>query len=130
MLLPGARCRCAARLARPSVGLAGLMFALALAGCGAVDTFRSLSGVNKNDPDPETAPFTQNLAAGEQMPYPNLASVPPPPTSATSTAERQKLTQTLVADRTETQSSGAPPPGLAPAAAPGQPEKWITSEER
>jgi hypothetical protein len=121
MLLRGARCRCAARLARPCVGLAGMMLALALAGCGAVDTFRSLSGVNKNDPDPETAPFTQNLAAGEQMPYPNLASVPPPPTSATSTAERQKLTQTLVAERTETQSSGAPPPGLMPAAAPGQP---------
>jgi Meckel syndrome type 1 protein len=47
--------------------------------------------------------------------------VPPPPISATSTAERQKLTQTLVAERTDTQSNVAAPPGpLAPAAS-GQP---------
>ena len=118
MLLRGARYRCAVRLARPSAGLATLVLMMALAGCGAVETWRSLSGVNKNDPDPETAPFSQNLAAGEAMPYPNLASVPPPPTSATSTAERQKLTQTLVTERTETQSSGAAPPGPAPSAKP------------
>ena len=59
-------------------------------------SWRSLSGVDKNDPDPETAPFSQNLAAGEAMPYPNLASVPPPPTSATSTAERHKLNRKAV----------------------------------
>src|SRR5438034_3038066 len=88
---------------------------ITLGGCGAVETWRSVSGVNKNDPDPETAPFTQNLAAGEAIPYPNLATVPPPPTSATSTAERQKLTQTLIAERTETQSDVAVlPAGAAP----------------
>lgn len=127
MLLHGARYRCAVRLARPSAGLAGLILALALAGCGAVETYRSVSGVNKNDPDPETAPFTQNLAAGEELPYPNLASVPPPPTSATSTAERQKLTQTLVAERTDTQSNGAAPPGPAAPAAAGQPAAGSSS---
>ncbi len=122
MLLRGARYRCAVRLARPSTGLAGLILALVVTGCGAVETWRSVSGVNKNDPDPETAPFTQNLAAGEELPYPNLASVPQPPTSATSTAERQKLTQTLVAERTETQSNvAAPPAGPASPAAAGQP---------
>src|ERR1700730_10496763 len=121
MLLRGAPYRCAVRLARPSAGLAGLILALALAGWGAVEPYRSLSGVNENDPDPETAPFTQNLAAGEEMPYPNLASVPPPPISATSKAERQKLTQTLVAERTDTQSNVAAPPGPAAPTAAGQP---------
>ena len=115
MLLRGARYRCAVRLARPTVAIVGLIAALGLAGCGAVETYRSVSGVNKNDPDPETAPFTQNLAAGEVMPYPNLATVPPAPTSATSTAERQKLQQTLVAERTQTQSDVAVlPAGAAP----------------
>src|SRR5438105_3924363 len=127
MLLRGARYRCAARLARPSAGVAGLILALALTGCGAVEAWRSVNGVNKNDPDPETTPFTRNLAAGEELPYPNLATVPPPPTTATSTAERQKLTQTLVAERTETQSSGAAPPGLAPPTAPSRPGSRASS---
>src|SRR6266545_485573 len=104
MLLPGARYRRTVRLARPSVGLVGLISVLVLAGCGAVETYRSVSGINKNDPDPETAPFTPNLATG-----------PPAPTSATSTAERQKLTQTLIAERTETQSDVAVlPAGVVP----------------
>jgi hypothetical protein len=81
-------------------------------------------GVARNDPDPATAPFTQNLAAGEVMAYPNLATVPPPPTRATTAAERQKLTQTLIAERTETQSDalkGLPAaPSPAVAAPPGK----------
>ena len=76
----------------------GIGLPLTLGGC-VVETYRSAAGVNKNDPDPQTAPFTGNLAVGEAAPYPNLASVPPPPTRATSTAERQNLTQSLVADR-------------------------------
>src|SRR2546428_2970806 len=118
MLLRRARYRCAVRLARPNAWLGGLTLAVALAGCGAVETWRSVSGVNKNDPDPETAPFTQNLAAGEAVPYPNLATVPPPPTSATSTAQRQKLTQTPIAQRTETQSDVAGLPARAPPSVP------------
>jgi hypothetical protein len=73
---------------------------IAVAGCtGAVETFRSLRGVDKNDPDPTTAPFAGNMAAAEAAPYPNLASVPPPPTRATTAAERQKLTEALIAER-------------------------------
>src|SRR2546428_13208059 len=114
MLLRRARYRCAVRLARPNAWLGGLTLAVALAGCGAVETWRSVSGVNKNDPDPETAPFTQNLAAGEAIPYPHLATLPPPPTSATSTPQRQKLTQTPIAERTATPAHGAVLPARAP----------------
>jgi len=123
--LADAAARSPLSLCRPScsatVAIAGLIAALALAGCGAVETYRSVSGVNKNDPDPETAPFTQNLAAGEVMPYPNLATVPPAPTSGTSTAERQKLQQTLIAERTETQSDVAMlPADAAPSVRPAE----------
>jgi len=83
--------------------------ALALVGCSPIETYRSVVGVSRNDPNPETAPFTENLAAGEVMAYPNLATVPPPPTHATTTAERQKLTETLVANRTETQAGATGP---------------------
>src|SRR5438067_4807247 len=83
-----------------------LSIALVLGGCAPVDAWRSLSGVDKNDPDPQTAPFTGNLAAGEAAPYPNLASVPPPPTRATTTAEREKLTQSLIADRNAAEAAG------------------------
>jgi len=80
--------------------------ALAVGGCAPVDAWRSLSGVDKNDPDPQTAPFTGNLAAAEAAPYPNLASVPPPPTRVTTTAERQKLTQSLIDDRNAAEAAG------------------------
>ena len=58
-----------------------IVLGIALGGC--VETWRSLSGANKNDPDPQTAPFSNNLADAEAAPYPNLASVPPPPVRAT-----------------------------------------------
>ena len=111
MVLRGARYR--------SIGgwlaaaLVGSVIAFGLAGCSPIGSYRSFVGVSLNDPDPKTSPFTQNLAAGEAMDYPNLATVPPPPTRATTTAERQKLTETLVANRTETEASAsptAPPP--------------------
>jgi hypothetical protein len=88
---------------------------IALGGCAAVETYRSVAGINRNDPDPQTAPFSGNLADAEARPYPNLASVPPPPVRATSTAERQKLAQSLVADRAATAAS-AGPLSLRPAA--------------
>jgi hypothetical protein len=73
---------------------------VAVAGCtGAVETVRALRGVNKNDPDPVAAPFAGNMAAAEVAPYPNLASVPPPPSRATTAAERRKLAERLVAER-------------------------------
>src|SRR5947208_9469094 len=90
---------------------------ITLGGCGAVETWRSLSGVNKNDPDPQTAPFSGNMADAEAAPYPNLASFPPLPTRATNLAERQKLTQSLIADRSALAADAGPAPPTPQAAA-------------
>ena len=76
----------------PAAALAAGTIFVALTACSPIETYRSQVGVSLNDPDPAKSPFTQNLAAGEAMEYPNLATVPPPPTRATTTAERQKLT--------------------------------------
>ena len=105
---------------------------LGLGACNPIETYRNLTGASKNDPNPATTPNTKNLAAGEQSPYPNLATVPPPPTREMTMAEVDKLTQSLVADRrnakytTEQLQAGfnvgagpaPPPPPAAPAAAP------------
>jgi outer membrane protein OmpA-like peptidoglycan-associated protein len=82
-----------------------LAVVLGLIACSPVETWRDWTGASKNDPDPETARNTQNLAAGEAADYPNLASVPPPPNRALTTAEREKLTQSLIADRTNAKYS-------------------------
>ena len=110
---------------------------LGVAACNPVDTWRDLTGVSRNDPDPDTTPNTKNLAAGEASDYPNLATVPPPPERALTAAEREKLTQSLVADRTNARHTdeqlragfssvaAAPPP---PPGEPGaQPEQAITA---
>lgn len=91
--------RCAARR------LAILAFVLGLGACNPVDTWRDWTGSSKNDPDPETTPNTQNLAAGETSDYPNLATVPPPPNRALTAAEREKITQSLIGDRTNAKYS-------------------------
>jgi hypothetical protein len=92
---------------------------IAVAGCTAgIETVRALRGVNKNDPDPVAAPFAGNMAAAEAAPYPNLAGVPPPPTRATTAAERQKLAERLVAERAATVQAAATP-GAANAVQPG-----------
>jgi outer membrane protein OmpA-like peptidoglycan-associated protein len=108
---------------------------MALAACSPVETWRDLTGASKNDPDPEATPNTQNLAAGEAAAYPNLATVPPPPTRALTTAEREQLTQSLIADRTNAKYTDEklragfsaisapvppPPPPVPPAAAAGE----------
>jgi outer membrane protein OmpA-like peptidoglycan-associated protein len=118
---------------------------LGLVACNPVETWRDWSGASKNDPDPETARNTQNLAAGEAADYPNLASVPPPPNRALTAAEREKLTQSLIADRTNAKYSderlragfpavaaAAPPPPPPPVpevvdAAPGKPGESAAS---
>src|SRR6266404_8439975 len=51
--------------------LAMLATMLGLVACNPVETWRDWSGASKNDPDPETARNTQNLAAGEAADYPN-----------------------------------------------------------
>ena len=99
----------------------GIMAAvLSLAACNPIETLRDWTGVSQNDPDPETTPNKANLAAGEAADYPNLATVPPPPVQAMTAAEREKLTQSLIADRTNARysneqlragfSGSAPPP--------------------
>lgn len=81
------------------LGSAALAFLFALGACSPVATYRNLTGASKNDPNPATTPNAKNLAAGEASPYPNLATVPPPPTQELTEAELQHLTQSLVADR-------------------------------
>jgi len=112
---------------------------LGLAACNPVETWRDWSGASKNDPDPETTPNTQNLASGEASDYPNLATVPPPPVRALTVAEREKLTQSLIADRTNAKYSAeklvagfgampgaAPPPPPPPVAEPAALPQYYT----
>jgi len=105
------------------VWLSGLVLLLGLSGCnGVIETYRSVTGVNKNDPDPATAPFQANLDKAETGGYPNLASVPEPPEVATTMAERQALTASLTGTRTATEANGGtaapgpvpPPPPIPP----------------
>ena len=103
---------------------------LGLGACNPIEGYRHLTGASKNDPDPATTPNAQNLAAGEKSPYPNLATVPPPPTQALTTAELDKLTQSLIADRKNAkytseqlqagfdELAGPPPPPPPPPASP------------
>jgi outer membrane protein OmpA-like peptidoglycan-associated protein len=117
-----------------ALALVLLCAAAGLAACNPVDAWRDLTGASKNDPDPETTPNTQNLAAGEASAYPNLATVPPPPTRAMTEAERDKLTQSLIADRTNAKytdeklragfaaiSAPVPPPPPPPAPPSNEP---------
>jgi outer membrane protein OmpA-like peptidoglycan-associated protein len=112
---------------RPAHRRATLALLLGLAACNPVDTWRDLTGVSRNDPDPDTTPNTKNLAAGEASDYPNLATVPPPPVRALTAAEREKLTQSLIADRTnarhtdEQLRAGFSPVTAAPPPPPGEP---------
>jgi outer membrane protein OmpA-like peptidoglycan-associated protein len=113
---------------------------LGLGACNPVETVRDWTGASQNDPDPDTTPNTRNLAAGEASDYPNLATVPPPPVRAMTAAERDKLTQSLIADRANARHtdeqlragspavSAAPPPppsslptAREPGGAPGAP---------
>jgi len=111
---------------RPAWGPAILAVLLGLGACNPVETFRDWTGASRNDPDPETTPNTRNLVAGEASDYPNLATVPPPPIRAMTAADREKLTQNLIADRANARHtdeqlragfpavSAAPPPPPPP----------------
>ncbi|HEX3863832.1 MAG TPA: hypothetical protein VHY35_19290 [Stellaceae bacterium] len=102
---------------RQAIRLAGFSALIVLANCSPIETYRSMAGLQKNDPD-ETALFSNNLAEAEKEPYPNLASVPPPPTRGMSAAERQKLAASLAADRSATTAAAGPPPPAPPPAPP------------
>src|SRR5215468_10258946 len=123
---------------RPARRLAVAALLFGLAACNPVDTWRDLTGVSRNDPDPDTTPNTKNLAAGAASDYPNLATVPPPPVRALTAAEREKLTQSLIADRANARHTdeqlragfpavAAPPP--PPPGAPGSQPEPVTAPE-
>src|ERR1700739_3398544 len=105
---------------------------LSLVACNPIETWRDWTGASQNDPDPETTPNTKNLAAGEASDYPNLATVPPPPNRALTSAEREKLTQSLIADRTNAKYSneklraGFPPVSAPPPPPPPPPVPEVT----
>ncbi|MBV8120655.1 MAG: OmpA family protein [Alphaproteobacteria bacterium] len=79
--------------------VSNVLLLLGIGGCNPINTYRNWIGVSANDPNPERTPNTKNLAVGEAGTYPNLATVPPPPSRALTTAELDKLTQNLIADR-------------------------------
>jgi outer membrane protein OmpA-like peptidoglycan-associated protein len=117
------------------LGPAGLAVLVVLGACSPVAAWRDLTGVSRNDPNPATTPNTKNLAAGEASPYPNLATVPPPPTRELTEAELRHLTQSLVADRvnakyTDQQLRGgtgaAEPPPVQPAPPAGAAPTGVT----
>jgi len=122
------------RRKRWRAGRLGMMAALlALVACNPIDTWRDWTGASQNDPDPETTPNKANLAAGEAADYPNLATVPSPPVQAMTAAEREKLTQSLIADRANARysneqlragfsASAAPPPPPASSASVAEPQ--------
>lgn len=94
-----------------------------------ISWYRNLTDVSDND-QLGAGQNEQNLQSGSNQPYPNLGTVPPPPSTALSTVDRDKLVNSLIADRNNAKYSnddlhaGAPnvatalpAPGLAPAAA-------------
>ena len=117
---------------------------LLLAGCSwlpnalnPVEWYRGVAGVAKEEDDTGSVRNTQNLAAGAKQPYPNLGSVPKPPDTALSAAEREKLQKGLIADRANArysdeelrQGRAVPPlPGEPPAAATAAPPAGATPE--
>lgn len=121
------------RIARACAGglapwFAVLLLAAGVTGCNPIEGYRSLTGFNKNDPDPATALFTQNLDTALNGSYPNLASVPPPPTVSSTAAERAQLATGLNDQRTSAQAPdaqghpGTAAPGPVPPPPPIPPE--------
>jgi outer membrane protein OmpA-like peptidoglycan-associated protein len=112
--------------------VASVLLLLGTDGCNPINTYRNWIGISANDPNSQTTPNAKNLAAGEARSDPNLATVPSPPSRALTTAELDKLTQGLIADRTnakyasehlqaqfdEGAAPSPPPPPPPPAAAP------------
>jgi len=91
-----------------------------------VEWYRDVSGTSKNDAAPDER-NTQNLAKGGEQPYPNLASVPSPPTNALSAAERDRLRNSLSADQANAKyvenndAYVAVPPQVSPSPAVAKP---------
>ena len=124
------RCGYSARSPLWRCRMGGMLLAIAVAACSPIDTWRNVYGISRNDPDPATAPFTQNLADAEAAPYPNLASVPLPPTRATTAAERQKLAQSLVADRAAAETAAGPRTGATAMRDDVSPSPTVSAAQR
>jgi len=117
----------------PALWLTALALAAGVSGCGGtIEAYRSLSGNNKNDPDPATAPFTENLKEAGGGSYANLSSVPSVPVVATTAKERAKIVEGLNAQRTSTEAKdvnglpGSPTPGPVPPPPPIPPSLAAT----
>jgi outer membrane protein OmpA-like peptidoglycan-associated protein len=96
-----------------------------------VNWYRDAMGLSEDDPSDDTR-NTGNLAAGSTRDYPNLATVPPTPTRALSTAEREALTQRLISDRAnakyiDDQLRGGPSAAVAPPPRPSAPAPSVTA---
>ena len=78
------------------IAVAMLALLTALGGCDPmIGAYRNMRGLSQDDPNPATAPNAKNLALAETGPYPNLATVPPPPSGASTLTEREQLLRTL-----------------------------------
>lgn len=96
-----------ARAGGSALSVAALLLAAGLSGCNPIEGYRSLAGLNKNDPDPATALFNQNLDSAQSSGYPNLATVPDPPIVSSTAAERAQIAKGLNAQRASTQATDA-----------------------
>ena len=90
-------------MAGAAVGLSGCGGGTKSSGVDPIEWYRDISGESKNDPADKTAPNAKNLEQGGKMPFPNLASVPKEPDSALTKADREKMAQSLLADRANAQ---------------------------
>ncbi|HUB94594.1 MAG TPA: OmpA family protein [Stellaceae bacterium] len=91
-----------------------------------VSWYRDLSGASKDDKLDKNQPNQANLDAGSKQPYPNLASVPNAPDTATSAIDRDALQKSLIADRNnanytnEQLHAGMETPGFVSPPAPAE----------
>jgi len=123
---------------RTATGLIALALPLWLASCSHVPEavnpvawYRDVTGSSQNDAKDDQSRNQKNLEAGTSKDYPNLATVPGEPNSTLSGIDRDKLQQSLIADRNNAKYSGeqleagqptgpgvAPPPAAVAAASP------------
>ena len=124
------------KFCRSAAGFAILGLPLWLAGCSHVPDainpvawYRDVSGNSKSDVKDQQGRNQNNLAAGSDKAYPNLATVPDEPDRVLSGIDRDKLQESLIADRNNAKYSGdqleagrAASPGTASPAAAPQPQ--------
>jgi len=123
---------------RTAAGLIALGLPLWLASCTHVPEavnpiawYRDVTGSSQNDAKDEQSRNQKNLQAGTDKDFPNLASVPGEPNSTLSGIDRDKLQQSLIADRNNAKYSNeqleagqsaapgvAPPPAAVAATSP------------